>query len=43
MTLDDLECQNKDFCEFFGDLALRHNSIAFAGCRQATNSLCAHY
>jgi len=42
MTLDDLERQNRDLYDFFGDFGLRHNSIAFAGCRQATNSLCAH-
>jgi len=40
MTLDDLERKNRVFMDFFGDFGLRHNSIAFARCRHATNLLC---
>jgi len=40
MTLNDLERQNRGFCGFFDDFGLRHNSIAFARCRHAINSLC---
>jgi len=40
MTLDDFERQNRGFYGFSGDFGLRHNSIAFARCHHATNSLC---
>jgi len=40
MTLDDLERQNRVFYGFYGDFGLRHNSVAFARCRHATNALC---
>jgi len=40
MILDDLECENRGFYGFFGDFGLRHDSIAFARCRHATNLLC---
>jgi len=40
MILDNPERQKGGFMDFFGDFGLRHNSIAFARCRHATNSLC---
>jgi len=36
MTLNDLERQNKEFYDFFGDFGLRHKSISFTRWRHAT-------
>jgi len=36
MTLNDLECQNKEFYEFFGDFGLLHKSILFTRWRHGT-------
>jgi len=36
MTLDDLECQNMGFMDFFGDFRLWHKSISFTKWRHVT-------